>query len=152
MKIELKNDAWFIGGDITGNFDLALAGVSGGRVVFDLSELRILNSTGVRAWVLNLDKLEISPVYRNCPPTIVMLFNMVPEFLGKNGEVESFLVPTYCETCGTVGSLLLKKGQNFEPGQPVRFEIPACTTPACQPEADIDADSYFYFVTDILKK
>jgi hypothetical protein len=152
VKIEFKNDAWLISGDITGNSDIASAGISGGRNVFDFSELRIINSMGVRAWVQGLDKLGISPVYRNCPPSIVMLFNMIPEFLGKEGQVESFLVPTYCETCGSIGNILLKRGQDFEPGESVNLKIPPCTTPACHPEADIDPDSYFYFVTDVLKK
>jgi hypothetical protein len=149
--MEFKDNAWNVSGDISETFDMGTFGIPGGKVTFDFTALRVINSGGVRAWVQGLNKLDITPIYRNCPASIVMLFNMIPEFLGKHGRVESIQVPTYCSHCGNMGSTLLHYGKDFEAGKPVQLKGLSCTRPECTPEADVDTDSYFYFVEHVLK-
>ncbi len=151
MKIEQKNKIWHLSGDITESCDLSNLGLSDRQVVFDFGSVRVINSVGVRSWIQNLAALNISPTYQNCPPFLIELFSMIPEFLARNGRVTSFQVPTYCENCGTRGIILLQLGVDFEPGKPVALKIPPCIHPECKPEADIIEETYFYFVTEMLK-
>ncbi len=91
----------FLRGDITETAEFGLLpGILKGRVDFDLSGIRYINSTGVRSWVYFLESLSGVTQYRfvNCSVSFVKQASMIPEMLGK-GRVVSFHVPYLCESC-----------------------------------------------------
>ena len=152
MEISLREGVYFVSGDITENCELATAKLPQGAVKFDLSGVRTINSCGVREWIGWIGKLGIHPVYLNCPQPVVMQFNMVREFLSNNAKVESFVVPAYCQTCGQKKNFILKSGVDFKPGEPLEdFAIDKCATQGCALEADVDFDSYLYFIEDLVQ-
>lgn len=152
MEISLREGVYFVSGDITENCELATAKLPQGSVKFDLSGVRTINSCGVREWIGWIGKLGIQPVYLNCPQPVVMQFNMVREFLSNNAKVESFMVPAYCQTCGQQKNFILKSGVDFKPGEPLEdFAINKCANQGCALEADVDFDSYLYFIEDLVQ-
>jgi len=152
MEINLRDGVYFVSGDITETCELATAKLPQGAVKFDLAGVRTINSCGVREWIGWIGKLGIQPVYINCTQPVVMQFNMVREFLGNNARVESFMVPAYCETCGTQKNFLLRSGVEFKPGEALEeFAITKCATQGCALEADVDFDSYLYFIEDLVQ-
>ncbi len=152
MEISLRDGIYYVSGDITETCELATAKLPQGAVRLDLGGVRTINSCGVREWISWIGKLGIQPVYINCPQPVVMQFNMVREFLANNARVESFMVPAYCETCSQQKNFLLRSGVEFKPGEPLEdFEIPKCAQAGCAIEADVDFDSYLYFIEDLVQ-
>ena len=80
-----------------------------------------------------------------------MQFNMVKEFLGTTGKIDSFQVPAYCVTCGEQKIYLLRSGREFNPGEKLEFELAKCDKDNCAIEADVDFESYFYFIENLRK-
>ncbi|MCD6497955.1 MAG: PilZ domain-containing protein [Deltaproteobacteria bacterium] len=80
-----------------------------GRVEFDLSRVKYLNSAGVRKWVDFLRSLDdhVDYSFVRCSVAFVMQAAMVPEVLG-GGRVESFNVPYACDTCDLEQERLLQ--------------------------------------------
>jgi hypothetical protein len=149
VDIVERGGTFYVTGDITEACDLSGANLPGGQVRFDLGGVRSINSCGVREWITWINKLNIEPVYSNCPQAVVMQFNMVREFLGNNARVESFQVPAYCENCGQQKFFLMRSGTEFQPGQPLEFNLPMCGEEGCSIESDVDFESYFYFVEEL---
>lgn len=87
-------------GDITEatHFD-ALLTLMVGRVDFDLSQVRYMNSLGVREWVEFLRKANTQGYeFHACSPPFVLQASMVEGVLGC-GTVTSFFAPYHCEDC-----------------------------------------------------
>ncbi len=150
MDIQLKDGVYFVSGDITeacnlGGFNIPAAT----QVRFDLGNVRTINSCGVREWISWITKLKISPLYTNCPQSVVMQFNMVKEFLGNNSKVESFQIPAYCETCSEQKTFLMRSGIEFKPGEKLEFILSQCDKEGCSLESDVDFESYLYFIEEL---
>ena len=150
MEIIAKDGTYFVTGDITeacdlGGFNLPVSTT----IRFDLGGIRTINSCGVREWISWITKLKITPVYTNCPQSVVMQFNMVKEFLGNNSRVESFQIPAYCENCGEQKVFLLNSGKEFKPGERLDFNLTLCEKEGCNLESDVDFESYFYFIEEL---
>jgi hypothetical protein len=152
VDIQVKDGLYYVTGDITescelGGFNLP----SNTSIRFDLGGVRTINSCGVREWISWITKLKITPIYTNCPQSVVMQFNMVKEFLGNNSKVESFQIPAYCENCGEQKIFLLTSGKEFKPGEKLEFNLTLCDREGCNLESDVDFESYFYFVEELSK-
>ncbi len=72
----------------------------GKKITFNFSQIKSINSLGVRAWVSFLRSLEEGRVilFSECTTDIIMQINMIPSFLG-NATVASFYVNYVCEVC-----------------------------------------------------
>ncbi len=70
-----------------------------GRIDFDLSQVRYLNSLGVRAWC---ELIRAAPIhgyeFHACSIPFVLQASLVPDVLGR-GSVTSFFAPYACEVC-----------------------------------------------------
>lgn len=149
MEVQLKDGTYFVSGDITETCDLGGFGIPSGTVKFDLGGVRTINSTGVREWIIWINKLKVTPIYYNCPQAVVMQFNMVKEFLVNGVKVESFQIPAYCENCGEQKTFTLRSGKEYTPGKKLEYELPKCDKEGCSIESDVDFESYFYFIENL---
>ena len=70
------------------------------KITFNFSQVKSINSLGVRAWVSFLRSLEDGKtiLFSECTTDIIMQINMIPSFLGK-ASVSSFFVNYICEVC-----------------------------------------------------
>lgn len=68
----------------------------GKEIIIDFSKLNLMNSTGIREWLLFLEGLKDRKItYRKCPKIFVLVMNMVKGVVAENVIVESFYVPFY---------------------------------------------------------
>lgn len=133
------------------NEDVILPGVdfSGAQTAFfDWGKVEMINSCGVREWVMWLKKVpsNVKVVYRNCPRIIVDQINLVAGFLRPGSEVESFYVPFFCEKCEIQTPMLFTKGKEFIGN---KVETPAVSCQKCKgpTEIDIIESKYFKFLS-----
>jgi len=80
-----------------------------GRVEFDLSAVRYMNSSGVRNWIAFLRSLSSVSDYVFVRTSIGFIgqAGMVPGVLGR-GRVSSFFAPYHCEKCDRTDERLLQ--------------------------------------------
>jgi len=88
-----------------------------GAVVFQLGEIRRINSCGVREWVNFVRDLpDVTDLtFTNCSPAIVTQLNMIYNFRGK-GKIQSFYAPYVCENCNNEEEKLLDVDVQFPDG------------------------------------
>lgn len=115
------------------------------RVIFNFSQVKTINSLGVRSWVSFLrnleDKCEI--VFAECTADVIMQINMIPSFLGK-GKVESFYVNYVCEICNKEEKkLVLTKDLAPKTLPP----SPVCSAEDCGIQTEELEEEYFVFLT-----
>jgi hypothetical protein len=102
-----------------------------GRVVFDMSRVRYINSAGVRHWVRFVRGLTAVESYRfvRCSVAFVTQVSMVPEAVGR-GVVESVMVPFACDDCELEEERLVQTavlcGQGSWPPELPTFMCPRC--------------------------
>ena len=79
------------------NFDPNISrDFQGKDIIIDFSKLNLMNSTGIREWLLFLGGLKDRKItYKNCPKIFVLVMNMVKGVVAENVTVESFYVPFY---------------------------------------------------------
>ncbi len=102
-------------GEIDENADFAeLRRRLKGPVVFQLREVRRINSCGVREWVNFVRDLpQVSELtFTHCSPAIVTQLNMIYNFRGA-AKVRSFLAPYVCESCNHEEEQLLDLQTHF---------------------------------------
>ena len=70
------------------------------RVIFQLSQIRTLNSSGVRAWVYFMRQFDAVAdlSFAECSVPLLDQLNIVPQMMG-NARVVSFYAPYYCKSC-----------------------------------------------------
>ncbi len=73
--------------------------LSGGDVYIDMSNVKAVNSVGIRSWLKWITPLSEANqfIFKNCPKSVVLQMNMVEGFLPKTSRVESLFVPFYSE-------------------------------------------------------
>lgn len=120
------------------------------RLVFELGEVRRINSCGVREWVNFVRELgsrgaaDVSFVA--CSPAIVTQLNMIYNFRGP-AKVRSFLAPYVCSACDHETEKLLEVATHF-PGRtrlPPDFVCERCSAPL---EFDDLPERYFSFLNE----
>ena len=124
----------------------SLLGLPEPILIFDMEELSMINSCGIRSWILFLDsvsKVKEKLIYWNCPVFLVEQFNMVHGFIPKNSVVESFKAPFFCSTCDESKSVLIKTADTKRGSQ-----IPEQVCSKCSTAMEFDAfeDQFFEFL------
>lgn len=73
-----------------------------GHLVLDLAGISLLNSLGVRNWILWLSSLDVEHdvMLINCSPAVVKQLNILEGFLNDRTKIETIFVPYFCEDCG----------------------------------------------------
>jgi hypothetical protein len=73
------------------------------KVIFDFDKCDVINSGGVKLWVVLMSHIEKLPqlkvIFKNCRPLILDQINLIESFLPANGEVQSLYILLFCEKC-----------------------------------------------------
>ena len=130
-----------------------------GALVFDLGEVRRINSCGVREWVNFVRDLAPAPgnasgvtdlVFTHCSPAIVTQLNMIYNFRGQ-AKVRSFLAPYVCQGCDREEDKLLDVQTHFAGPGPARSRRPpefTCEKCGGTMEFDDLPERYLSFLND----
>ena len=149
MNIEEKNGIYFVSGNIDENCKLSHYNLPSGRVKFDLTLLKYMNSIGLREWVNGLANLKIVPTYINCPHSFVLLLNIMKELSADDACIQSFQITATCRQCGNRKTLIATLGHDFFPGKQFVYKLPKCEIDGGELDTDSDLDSDYYFITEL---
>lgn len=124
--------------------------IPGKHLIIDLSGIRLLNSVGLRSWVLWARELDYAVVsLRRCPNPVVNQMNILDGFLPLRAVIESFELPYMCESCGHEESHWAMRGKDYYERTAdkaewvkVKESIPC---PKCGEKADLDVLPLKYF-------
>lgn len=113
-------------------------------VIFNFSQVKSINSLGVRAWVSFLRAVEEGKQieFKECTPDVIMQINMIPSFLGK-AKVSSFYVNYICEVCNKKDKKLIETVQLNPHTIP---KPPTCDQEDCGMQTEELEDEYFVFL------
>lgn len=105
-----------------------------GRVDFDMSQVRYMNSLGVRAWVSFLERANIQGYeMHTCSVPFVLQASMTPAVVGR-GTIVSFFAPYYCAGCDTQTEKLLQSAAILA----ADHVAPILTCAACKGQLRLD--------------
>ncbi|MEZ0392052.1 MAG: hypothetical protein ACAH59_07560 [Pseudobdellovibrionaceae bacterium] len=117
IKIEKAGSAWKVNmaGVIDEDADFNPHSLAGAPAVeLQLSQIKSINSCGIREWIKWMGTAGSVPVkYHECPKIIVDQINMVQGFLPANGKVMSFYVPYYNDDSGSEKNVLFTLGKEY---------------------------------------
>ena len=84
--------------------------VAKNQIVFNLEEVSLINSCGIREWIKFQDTIDINCKisYKNCPQIIVEQMNIIKGFVRSGGNIVSFFAPYYDEKSDTEIKKLIK--------------------------------------------
>lgn len=151
MRIEKRDDTYFLSRGITEELGLESLGVRGRRVRFDLSGITLINSTGVRAWMKALQELELEVTYVNCSQVVVEQANMVRGFLGNKAYVESVLLPCFDPVFRKEVMVSLKEGVNYWQGSRTPPKLDGAIPEGTSYELEVDLETYLFFLQELEK-
>ena len=137
-------------GDIDENADFAeLKRRLKGSVVFNLAEVRRINSCGVREWVNFVRDLPgvTDLVFTNCSPAIVTQLNMIYNFRGP-AKIRSFYAPYVCDVCNKEEEKLLEMQTHFPDRDISKVPEFRCGKPDCALEFDDIPERYLAFLLE----
>ncbi|PWU12250.1 MAG: hypothetical protein C5B49_16600 [Bdellovibrio sp.] len=134
-------------GDIDEEAELASPDIEpGADVVLDLTDVKTINSMGMRMWLKWVKTIpeSVQLSVRRCPKMIVDQINMVAGFLPEDAKVESFFVPYYSEISSSEKLVLFEQGKEYKGGK-------LHVTPVVRDDSgnimEMDViDSYFRFI------
>jgi hypothetical protein len=136
-------------GELNEQSDLGELGrflAQGGRVQFDMSHLRYINSWGVRKWSNFLKGLPASIEYRFVRVSVpfVLQASMVSGIMGR-GMIESCFAPFHCETCDRTDQRLLQCAPLVLEG---RIQLPNFRCGVCGGVTELEdvPERYFAFL------
>lgn len=123
-------------------------------LVLDLNQVAMINSMGLKNWLLWIKKLPTGMVikFQNCPRNVVDQMNILQGFLPSGALVESFYVPYVCSDCGHEKNQLAVRKKDFHEATtdtPFGINLPETQIcPKCQGELEIDVvpNKYYYFL------
>ncbi|MGY3804584.1 hypothetical protein ACWNT8_11005 [Pigmentibacter ruber] len=151
-----KDDYVRISGMVDENADFSELYKKHHDILFlDLKGVHRINSSGVRKWVLALDKLkDVELHYINCSFPVVDQLSMVPEFINKKSYVESFDARYVCENDNTTHIFNLVVGFDIQPGLKKYEDGPERFCPNCKNRLEFDhnPDSYLFFLSNLHPK
>lgn len=125
-----------IRGVIDENADLSpLSGLRAPSVQINMSEVRRINSFGVRSWIEALRNIPdtVALEFVECPPPVIDQCNMVHGFLG-HGVPTSFYAMMVCESCEEEIDKLFQT----EDCRALGGKLPRTTCAACGGEMEVD--------------
>ena len=113
---------------------------------FECSGIKRFNSSGIRAWILALEKLRERRVqfeFVSCPPIFVEQLNNFSNF-ACGGAVRSVHIPFACGSCGN--QFVISAAVNSL--KPPIKDVPDQPCPKCKAKAAFDdlAEEYFSFL------
>ncbi len=125
-----------------------IARVVAAEIVFDLAEVRSINSWGARQWILFLRGIPATTRYCfvNASEVFVKHCNMVADMIGR-GTVVSFVAPYECADCGG-GKDRILQASSMSPA--IRHDPPEFRCGACggvEKFSDMP-DRYFAFLRE----
>ncbi|MDG0816160.1 hypothetical protein [Bdellovibrio svalbardensis] len=149
VKIEKAADKLVVqmAGTIDEDVDFSQFNLAGNPAVeVELSNIKSINSCGIREWIKWIGTAGSAAVtFNNCPKVIVDQINMVDGFLPATGRVQSFFVPYYNDDAGSEKNVLFRYGTEFSDG--------GVTPPAAvkdddgnEMEMDVIESKYFKFL------
>jgi anti-anti-sigma regulatory factor len=111
IKIQHQGSATRVSleGEITENADFAPVLQEPGELVFDLADVRRINSCGVREWLNLVNGLKQGGkqfALERCSVSVVSQLNMIANFRG-GAPVRSIYVPYFCESCSAPHEVLV---------------------------------------------
>ena len=121
-----------------------------GRVDFDLSQIRYMNSLGVREWVDFLRRANAQGYeFHLCASAFILQASMVEGVLGR-GIVASFFAPYHCNQCEWQEDKLLQSAAVLA----ANYEPPTFTCPACSASLVLDEipERYLAFLRPVTSK
>lgn len=132
-------------GDITEavNLEELLPNVVG-RISFDMSQVRYMNSLGVRTWVEFLERANAQGYeFHACSISFVLQASTVKGVLGR-GTVVSFFAPYACASCEHQEERLLQSATVLAAGH----KAPTFACPECNGAMELDdvPERYFSFL------
>jgi len=136
-----------IAGVIDEDFIFSQHPINEGKTLdFDLSEVKGINSCGIREWIKWMETVKEAKInLQHCPKVIVDQMNMVQGFLPANGQVQSFFVPFYNEDSGEEKMVEFVSGKEFTDQGLV--SMPKVQDSAGQDmEVDVIESKYFKFL------
>lgn len=87
-------------------------------VSFNLSRLKAINSTGIRKWILWQKKYEDAVwIFTECPHIFLNQLNSISNFIPKNSQIKSFLIPFFSEITSEQRNILLSRQEHFQAGK-----------------------------------
>ncbi len=110
MEVESSKAIYRLSGQIDEDADLSQINPEGVKeVIFDLDDVTLINSCGIRDWVKFQSELsdDLKIVYRKCPQVIVEQLNIIKGFIKDGGLIESFYAPYYNEVTDEEVKLLI---------------------------------------------
>ncbi len=121
---------------------------------FDFDDVRIVNSCGIREWILFMNKLgnTIKIRYEKCHQNIIDQVNLVKGFFPSHSEIISFYAPYFCESCEREEEVLLRPSEIRkvldENSDKKQWSAPEKNCPSCAEEMEFDAleAQFFQFI------
>tara|TARA_B100001971_G_C18268046_1_gene596723 strand:- start:162226 stop:162690 length:465 start_codon:yes stop_codon:yes gene_type:complete len=122
-KVEDDKQVEFkLSGQIDEDADLSLLATDKEKVIFDLENISLINSCGIRDWVQYQGSLPVAStiIYRKCPQVIVEQLNIIKGFIKPGGIVESFFAPYYNDAKDEEVKLLITPDEVVDNKAPVK--------------------------------
>ncbi|MBP6217049.1 MAG: hypothetical protein KA436_00515 [Oligoflexales bacterium] len=147
-----QGDTVHFTGKINEDAELTFADLAKNKVAnhctFNLKEIEMINSCGVRAWINFLRLIEKGReiVLAECTPEIVSQINMIPHFKGT-AKVQSLYASYICEDCDTHKLEMFTQGVNM-PLSPDQ-KLPEVICPNCKKPMEMEEleDEFFAWVS-----
>ena len=120
----------------------------GKDVVFNWSGVTITSSEGIREWVYFLNDFAVGRqvAFSECPPSIVVTFNMIPHVLGP-ARVTSAYGTFVCRGCGKERWELLVVGKDVAADGVIHKQV-CCDGCQGAMELNVPEAEFFAFMLD----
>ncbi|RYZ80296.1 MAG: hypothetical protein EOP04_26150 [Proteobacteria bacterium] len=134
-----------ISGEIDEYADFSGLSRSMGQILYvDFARVTRLNSSGLKLWLQSITKNKIQLVLRECSVAVVEQFFMIPQFMGKNGVVESFYASYSCVSCEHEEQMRYQIGQNIDLRSPQIGSELKDPCPECGASMELDQSQDMY--------
>lgn len=153
-RCEVKNidKVLYLSGRIDETFHEAIITTpDSGEVSFNLKGIVSINSTGIRAWILLMRKMQGAIIYfYECPRIFIDQANMVKGVLTENAKIMSFYVPYYNDKNGTEKNILFVLNHQYTANKLMPLEK-VLDEKGDEMEMDVLESKYFKFIKDVLR-
>lgn len=102
-----------------------MAVTSGKKIIFNLDQVNMINSCGIRNWVEFQSKIDqsVELIYQNCPQVIIEQLNIIKGFIRDGGIIESFYAPYYNNNTDTEVKILIKPNEVVDGKAPIKTDV-----------------------------
>ena len=105
------------------------------KIVYDLQDLRGINSVGIKHWIAYTSKLRdagTTMTFVNCPTIFIDQMALLPDFIPDWSTVKTFYAPYVCDECAHEWEEIFAKEDLAQTGYPER------DCPECQAKGNVD--------------